>query len=172
MSASKIAQMIGHLHHRIEELERRHANLMRPGKVTEVDHAKGLVKVKVGDLDSQWVPWTETAGAIKTWTPPSVGQQVHLFSPSGEPGQGWVMAAGFSDENTQPHDKGAEHKFVIGDTSVFLTGAKAVITATDIEFNGKVQVNGTQIKHNTKNIGDDHKHTGVTPGGGITDIPV
>ena len=172
MSAARIAESLTHILHRVEELERRHANLMRPGQVTKVDHGKGLVQVKVGDLDSHWVPWTETAGSIKTWTPPSVGQQVHLFSPSGEPGQGWVMPAGFSDQNPQAHDKGAEHKLKIGDTSFLVTGSKLTITAPDIEFNGKVQVNGTMLKHNAKNVGDDHKHEGVMPGGSITDNPV
>lgn len=164
-SAHRIAGALDHMRGRIEELERRHANFMRPGTVTATDYAKGLVKVKAGDLESGWVPWLERAAAngVTSWSPPAIGQQVHLMSPSGEPGQGWVMPGGFSSTNPQPSDEGGTHKIV---------AAKIVLVAETIELRGLVHAIGDDVVHNAKSIGDGHKHAGVTPGGAITDVPV
>lgn len=163
MSLTKIAKVISQLANRMEELERRQANLMRPGVVTEVDLEHALVKVKAGNLPSAWLPWMELAGSIKSWGPPAVGQQVHLFSPSGEPGQGWVLPGGFSDTNPQGHNKAGEYK---------LSASRIILAADEIILDGKVHVTGDELTHRDKNVGDNHKHMGVIPGGGITDVPV
>lgn len=39
-------------------------------------------------------------------------------------------------------------------------------------INGSVAINGTSLTHNGKDIGSDHKHSGVEPGGGTTGGPV
>jgi hypothetical protein len=134
---------------RREDIERRVHNLVRPARVTAVDPAKGLVKVAYAaddegkDVVSPWIPWMERAGAIKTWTPPAIGEQVHMFSPSGDvSGHSWVLPGGFSETNRQPHDRGAEHKMQIGGASILMTGDKVVITAGQIAFDGEVTLGG------------------------------
>jgi len=42
----------------------------------------------------------------------------------------------------------------------------------DIFSNGNVNINSTTLTHNGKNIGSDHKHSGVTPGGDNTGDPI
>ena len=161
MGLEQVAEAIAAMHGRVAEVERRVANIMRPGKVMEVDHAKGLVRVKVGDLESAMVPWMERAGAIKTWSPPAVGEQVTLFSPSGEPGQGWVMTGGYSDANPQPHDQGGEQKLV----------AAKILLVGDVTITGEFKANGSAFQHNGRNVGDTHTHKGVTPGPATTQDP-
>ncbi len=74
--------------------------MMRYVTVAEVDAAKGLVKLKDDGedpdqtLETDWVPWMEQAGQTKTWTPPSVGQPMMLFSPSGNIADAIALAAG------------------------------------------------------------------------------
>ena len=104
------------LFRRVADLERRLNNVHVPAKVTDIDAKKGLVKVTYAktndgkDVKSPWIPWKERAGSIKTWTPPSVGEQVFMSNPSGEIGQhSWVEHGGFSNDNKQPHNKGDEH---------------------------------------------------------------
>jgi len=132
-----------------EEVDRRVNNMMRPGRITEVDPAQGLVKVAYSqdeegtDVTSPWIPWTERAGAIKTWSPPSVGEQVNMFSPSGDIStHSWIMHGGFSDANQQPHDKGAEHKMTIGGASILVTGDKITISCAEIVMTGNVHLGG------------------------------
>lgn len=159
------AALIADLIFKVEELDRRLANIMRPGTITEVDHDKGLAKVNAGGLKTTWLPWLEQAGSIRSWSPPSVGQQVHVLSPSGEPGQGWIMAAGYSDANPQPHDKGAEHKLQIGAASLLVSAGKIVLTADAIELHS------SSLTHNGTNISDSHVHGGVERGSADTDGP-
>ena len=132
-----------------EDIERRVHNLVRPARVAEVDPAKGLVKVAYAtddegkDVVSPWIPWTERAGGIKTWTPPSVGEQVHMFSPSGDvSGHSWVLPGGFSDAHKQPHDKGAEHVMSIGGTTIHAKDGEIRLTASKIVLAGDVHLGG------------------------------
>jgi hypothetical protein len=166
-----IATALASVQEQLAETNRRLSNIMRPGQVTDVDYAKGLVKVKVGDLDSYWVPWAERAGGIKTWSPPSVGEQIHLMSPSGEPGQGWVLPGGYSDQNPQPHDKGNENVLVIGNTKIIATGSGLKIESGSIELAGPTKVTGASLTHNDRNIGDNHTHKGVLAGLASTQDP-
>lgn len=116
---------------RITDLERRANNVMRPGKVVDIDEKNWRVRIAYSATDSQggggsggaqqpvispWIPWSEqSAGNVRSWNPPTVGQQVNLFSPSGEIGQhSWMMPGGFTTEPGQqtqskpfkpPHNK-------------------------------------------------------------------
>jgi phage baseplate assembly protein gpV len=88
---------------RVAELERRSNNFMRQAKVNDIDEQKGLIRlVWTPNPDQQpvltgWMPWTEQAGNIRSWKPPSVGEQMILFSPSGEIGlHTWAMRGGFT----------------------------------------------------------------------------
>lgn len=120
---------------RIIELERKQENAVRVGRIEEIDASRGLVKVDVGTpehpLVSGWVPWTERAGGIRTWTPPSPGEQVRLISPTGDMAQGWVDQGGFSNENVQPHDREDERVFTVGETTITETGDSVLIQTMD-----------------------------------------
>jgi len=160
--ARRIAKAIGHLTLQVEETQRRLANIMRPAKVLKVDAAKGLVKVDAGGLKTHWVPWTEVAGDISSWSPPSVGQQVHLFSPSGDTANGWIMPGGFSDANPQKHNSGSEYKLTVGNASFLVKNGeveikvgnkRVVITPDEILTDGKTRLNNGTAKIHRK--GDD-----------------
>ena len=66
---------------RIAELERRLSNVARHGNVAEVDFAKQMVRLELGQGANSkpflgpWVPYGLTAGALKVHSPPSVGIQ-------------------------------------------------------------------------------------------------
>jgi phage baseplate assembly protein V len=50
---------------------------------------------------------------------------------------------------------------------------KVQVDAPDGEFNiGNLDINGTSLRHNGKDIGSTHKHSGVTAGSGSTGVPV
>ncbi|WP_303828877.1 phage baseplate assembly protein V [Asticcacaulis taihuensis] len=51
-------------------------DIIRKGVIETVDLASGEATVKVGEVISPPLPWCEAAGAISTWCPPSVGEQV------------------------------------------------------------------------------------------------
>ncbi|HEX8402240.1 MAG TPA: phage baseplate assembly protein V [Allosphingosinicella sp.] len=61
------------------------ADLIRFGTVAEVDLGAGTVVVDSGDVRSGSIRWAGgRAGATRSWSPPSVGEQVLLLCPGGE----------------------------------------------------------------------------------------
>lgn len=87
------------------ELTRRLDNLMRPGTIAAVDHVEARCRVQTGDLLTDWLPWlTQRAGNTRIWSPPTVGEQVMLLSPSGDLGAAWVLPATFRDDHPAPSD--------------------------------------------------------------------
>jgi len=105
---------------RIEELERRVRRMVYDGVVTDVDHKKGLVRVDDAlategePHKTDWLPWAEHAGKIKTRTMPSVGQSVRVISSGGDPTQGMVTIGWFNENNKMPKAEKGEHVFVNG----------------------------------------------------------
>lgn len=71
------------------EVVRKLANLIRLGKISEVDGDK--VRVQIGRVKTGWLPIVSTAGESICWTPVSIGEQVAVFSPYGESAQAFVL---------------------------------------------------------------------------------
>ncbi|WP_447878436.1 phage baseplate assembly protein V [Serratia fonticola] len=87
----------------IAELHRLINNLIRTGTVTEVDLDSWTCRVKTGELETNFLPWsTPRAGDARLWWPPSVGEQVMIFSLSGNLETAIVAPALFSDGNPPP----------------------------------------------------------------------
>jgi len=85
------------------ELLRLIHNLIRYGTIAEVDHAAARVRVQSGNMLTGWLPWIEQrAGETRTWNPPTVGEQVMLFSPGGDPAVATVLTGIFSAVNPAP----------------------------------------------------------------------
>lgn len=132
MSAfDELGRAILSLDKRIEQLDRRLNNLVREAKVLEVDAEKGLVKVEAHGLKSGWMPWAERAGTVREWAPPAKGERVVVLSPTGEPGQGIVLAGGFSDQFKQPSTDAGERLIQIGDNRVSMTKDRTIVGFPD-----------------------------------------
>lgn len=87
----------------LADLARRVANMIRTGRVADVDHAGPRVRVQSGDLLTEWLPWqTRRAGNTRTWDPPTIGEQVMILSPSGEPAAGMVIPALYCQDHPAP----------------------------------------------------------------------
>jgi phage baseplate assembly protein V len=75
------------------------------GSIEAVDHKAARVRVKSGDWVSAWLPWsTVAAGRVRHWRPPSIGEQVMILSPSGQPENGMVLPGFYSDKHGQAND--------------------------------------------------------------------
>lgn len=117
------------------DILRRLDNLVRLGTIAAVDHAAALCRVQSGGLLTGWLPWiTRRAGNTRTWCPPTVGEQVIILSPSGEPAGGVVVTGLYSDAKPEPSNSADTHVITYPD------GAR-------IEYNhatGHLQASGVQ----------------------------
>src|SRR6185503_5147235 len=99
-------QILADMMRRLGELERRANNVMRQAKINDIDEKNWRVRVVYSqnpeqvEVLSAWIPWVERSGNVRSWNPPSVGEQVHIFSPSGEVGMhSWITRGGFTTED-------------------------------------------------------------------------
>lgn len=112
--------------HRIAELEYKLANFAQLGPVEETDAKKGY-RLNLGKDNqgktvlSPWYPHPEAGGKKhKTWKPLTKGEIMMAINPSGDPRQGFLIRAGFSDQKgfKQPSenlDEVVEENFRDGD---------------------------------------------------------
>ncbi|MGG2143454.1 phage baseplate assembly protein V [Symbiopectobacterium sp. RP] len=85
------------------ELMRLLANILRVGVVAEVNPDTWRVRVKSGELVTDWLRWnTQRAGAFRVWNPPAVGEQVWLGCLGGNPETAVIIGSLYSDEHPAP----------------------------------------------------------------------
>lgn len=89
---------------------RRLDNLVRLGRIAAIDPDVARCRVQTGGNLTGWLPWlTQRAGTTRTWCPPTVGEQVIILSPSGEPAGGIVLTGLYSELVEAPSTASAEH---------------------------------------------------------------
>ena len=180
---------------RIQALERRVAGLLRHGAVSEVDTAKGLVRLTIAPEADQaflspWIPYGQIAGpstGLKVHTPPAVGQNMTLVSPSGDLRQAVALPMTWSDQAPSP-GQGPDPAATYGDFRIEILPGEMKITVPKVtivagsstfELTGeglrlvadKVQIDGSSVTHNAKEIGDSHRHIEVMPGPAKSGVP-
>lgn len=127
------------------ELQRLLANLIRYGVVTELDTSDPSaprVKCSTGGLDTDWLPWCAgRAGATRRWSAPRPGEQVVVFSPYGDPAQGFVLPGFYQDAHPAPADSQDKDTTVYPDGSTVEYDSASNTLTVNVAGNGNVVVN-------------------------------
>jgi phage baseplate assembly protein V len=85
------------------DVEQMAGEVVQLGVVASVDPAAATCTVRLGDLVTGELPWLAArAGALRTWSPPSVGEQVVVLAPEGDLDNGVVLPGLYSDANAAP----------------------------------------------------------------------
>ncbi len=86
------------------ELPSEVSNMIRTGVVLAVQTSPPRLRVRTGEIETDWIRWGERrAGAgIRTWEPPSIGEQVVLLCPEGDLAQAVAVCAIYSDTHAAP----------------------------------------------------------------------
>lgn len=151
----------------IAELQRRLANVVRYGTITEVDAANARARVTFGgETASAWLQFTTSrAGGARVWSPPVAGEQVVVFSPMGDTGQGIIMGSLPSDAFPPPSGDGGTYRVDLpGGVSISVSGGGITISApANITITGDVIADGISLK--------THVHGGIIIGGDETAEP-
>lgn len=123
------------------ELDRRLANVVRHGTISEIDHANALVKVDLGDLVTDWIPWhTPRAGQDQVWTTPDVGEQVTIISP-GDPSQGVVVGSLFQTAHPANGNAGKDRRITFKDGSFVEFDREGSVMNVQVNPAGSIRLN-------------------------------
>ncbi|WP_336801715.1 phage baseplate assembly protein V [Kaistia sp. MMO-174] len=179
-------------------IKRRQDGQITQGTVHEVDAKAGTVRIKSGeDADGNPfltppIPYAQFMGALKVHSPPSVGQQMTVLNVAGDFSQGLAVPMTQSDANKSPSEKGDENVATYAGFKITLDGGKLQVTEGsltftigggkvaikadvtidgDVKINGNFDTEGSSFTNNGKDVGAEHKHSGVTPGGSNTGPP-
>lgn len=175
------------------ELQRRLENLIRPGTILAVDsEARPIPKVRVlsGRLETGWLPYFMlAAGEDRDGAAPSVGEGCVIFSPSGEPAVGYVLAGLPTTDFPAPAFSEAQRVRQFRDGAVLRYDSETHHLAAilpsgatfSLESNGGLTINGDvdvigKITATVDVVADgvslkDHPHPGVLRGAALTDPP-
>ncbi|MEL8055040.1 MAG: phage baseplate assembly protein V [Pseudomonadota bacterium] len=116
------------------ELLRRIENLIRYGRIVEVDYDTARVKVSFDDTHvSGWLSWMTTRaceGEVR-WDAPELGEVVLVFAPSGTLESGVVLPARYSADNApgendpdmivRKHSDGGEDRYARSESARTIT---------------------------------------------------
>ncbi|WP_328569190.1 phage baseplate assembly protein V [Janthinobacterium sp. P210006] len=93
----------------LSDLLRLLQNLIRLGTIAEIKGAKA--RVRLGPtLTTEWLNWaTRRAGSTRTWSAPTVGEQVIVFSPGGDLTRGIILPALYSQASDAPETSNTIH---------------------------------------------------------------
>ncbi|SCY35421.1 phage baseplate assembly protein V [Pseudomonas sp. NFACC37-1] len=142
-------------------------NLIRFGTIAAVQMQPPRVQVKTGTLTTAWLPWIALrAGADREWNPPTVDEQVLLFSPSGQLGNGVVLTGLFSDQIPANGDREGLHRFTYRDGTVIEYdsvahhlnatlpdgGTTNLISTGGINIVGNITHQGDYIQNGNQNV--------------------
>ena len=95
---------------RLNELERRLANVILPATILEADYSRARVRAQAGELVTGWLPWVAgRAGGDSEWWAPQVGEQVLILSPYGQPEVGFVLPTIYQNRFPAPDDSPDRH---------------------------------------------------------------
>lgn len=123
------------------EGDRRQANITRFGTVSEVNPATGLVRVDLGDLVTDWIPWTtQRAGQDRIFSTPDVGEQVVVLSP-GEPSQGVVIGSLFQNSSPANGDNGKDRRITFKDGTVLEMDREGSVLNVQVNPAGSLRLN-------------------------------
>lgn len=104
--------------YQLGELARKLANLIRIGKIVEVDYAKARAKVKLGPLTTNFLPWLiGCAGSDQSWQPLDVGEQVLVLAPNGELNCGVIIPSLYQVASPAPTNSKNKHVVLFSDGS-------------------------------------------------------
>jgi phage baseplate assembly protein V len=127
----------------LSELDRRLANLLRYGVIAQLDEVAARATVDLGEVTTDWLPWFALrAGPDTSWWAPEPGEQVMVFSPSGELAMGTILPGIYSNAHPANGNAKTLRRTTYADgTVVQYDRAAHQLTVDTSASNGAVVVN-------------------------------
>ncbi|MEX3614166.1 MAG: phage baseplate assembly protein V [Burkholderia gladioli] len=138
-------------HGRTNESARVARNSVCRGEIIAVDLSdptNPVCRVSVGepDIDGQglasgWIRWTAArAGTVRTWSAPTIGEQVTVVCPMGDLSQGIAIGGLYSDARPAPSTAANEHVIQFDDGARLAYDDAAHALSVDLPAGGTIRM--------------------------------
>ncbi|MBU6141288.1 MAG: phage baseplate assembly protein V [Proteobacteria bacterium] len=125
----------------LNDLARRLANIIRLGQIFAINYATAKARVKIGDLQTDWLPWiASNSGSNKDWNPPEIDEQVMILSPCGELNQGVIFPSLYREN--APENSGNIQSITFADGSKISFNRISGNLDLDIKGSANIKVAG------------------------------
>lgn len=92
----------------VADLFRRLENIVRRGRVEELDAANARIKARIGTNVTGWLPWLALrASSDSAWHAPAVGEQILVLSESGDFNNGVALTGIYQAAHPAPSNNPA-----------------------------------------------------------------
>tara|TARA_B100001564_G_C20610453_1_gene657345 strand:+ start:392 stop:910 length:519 start_codon:yes stop_codon:yes gene_type:complete len=123
------------------DLDRRISNLIQLGKVVEADYPNAKLRVEIGDITTEWLPWlARRASFDNTWWSPEIGEQVIVLAPSGEINQAVILPSVYQQAHSAPADSPEVHKTVYKDGTVIQYDRENHVLTANVNSAGRIEL--------------------------------
>lgn len=169
----------------LSEVDRQLSGMILPGTVAAVDAGNARVRVESDGWVSGWLPWqAQAAGAARHWRVPSIGEQVVMLCPSGDPAQGFALTGFYTtghgydsrpdvvawqmpDGGKIEYDFASSAVLVDGCKTVTVKSASVTIDAPETTITGNVTIGGA-LSQGSEGGGDASFGGSVSARGDVT----
>jgi phage baseplate assembly protein V len=148
----------------VPDMERRLANMIRYGKITEIDYATKKVRIKSGEIETDWIRWSagRSNSRKRQWDPPTIGEQVTMLAPTGDLRQAHIIPGMYQADYDAPSaDPNKDHATYSDGAVIEYDVADHKLTA-NLQSNTSIIADRTSIKA-TRGVGSvEVTNTAVT----------
>ncbi len=128
-------------HYTLMDLDRRISNLIQIGKVVEADYPNAKLRVQIGDITTEWLPWlARRASFDNTWWCPEIGEQVIVLAPSGEINQAVILPSIYRQAHSAPADSPEIHKTIYKDGTVTQYDRENHVLTANVNSAGRIEL--------------------------------
>lgn len=130
--------------YQIGEMARKLANIIRIGQIGKVDYTKAKATVKMGEIETDYLPWiTSHAGTSRNWAPLSTGTQVIVLAPDGELNRGVILPSLYRNLYPAPANIENQHTMLFADGSKIEYDTETKSLSLDIKGNLNIVIGGS-----------------------------
>jgi phage baseplate assembly protein V len=125
----------------LNDISKRISNIIRIGTISNLDFNSAIARVKIGDLETNWLPWINSnSGTNNSWNPPEIGEQVVILSPSGELNQAVILPSLY--KNNASENSSTIKSMIFADGSKVSFNLESGNLDLDIKGNATIKVAG------------------------------
>lgn len=151
--------------------------------ITAYDPDRHAVKAQLQPeaVETGWMPigTAHVGNGFGIAIGPQIGDQIVVGFHDGDQEAPYMKARVHSDKERPPRAEAGEMVFQTASGFILKADKTGAVTITlaghDLTINaggGNVHINSAGLFHNSKSVGDTHKHGGVTAGASDTDVPI